>query len=243
MGKSIVITGAGSGLGRALARSLAGDDNTLFLMGRSREKLERVAQDLPGARAIVCDVSDPGSIAAAFGQVAEHSPHLDVLINNAGSFEPSLIGEATDSHIKTLLDTNLAGPVYCSRTAIGMMGKGSHIINIGSETVVIPVAMLALYQSAKAGLERFSRTLNQEVVPLGIRTTLVRAGKMFEPEMEAPFAPELYQKFAEENAKIGVQQSRQGLSHYASVAATITMLLNLPEDVNVPEIMLEGRHA
>lgn len=243
MGKSIVITGGGSGLGRALAHRLAKDGNTLFLMGRNREKLETVARELPQARAIACNVAEPESVSAAFAQVAEQVERLDVLINNAGVFQPSLIGEASDSHIRTLLDTNLAGPIYCSRAAIASMGKGSHVISIGSETVVIPVAMLALYQSAKAGLERFSKTLDQEVAPLGIRVTLVRAGKMFEAGMESPFTPELHAKFAAENAKLGPQSSTGALSHYASVAATIAPLLDLPDDINVPEIMLVGRYA
>lgn len=243
MGKAIVITGAGSGLGRALARCLARGDNSLFLMGRDAGRLERVARELPGAQAIACNVSDPQSVAAAFAEVASHAPRIDVLINNAGLFVPSLIGEATDAHIAATLDTNLAGPIYCSRSAIPLMTKGSHIINIGSETVVVRVAMLALYQTSKAGLERFTRTLDQEVAPLGIRVTLVRAGKMFEPEMEAPYAPELHQRFADENRKLGIQPAAQALSHYASVAETIAMLLRLPDDVNLSEMMLEGRFA
>lgn len=243
MGKSVVITGAGSGLGRALARRLARDGNRLFLLGRNGEKLGALARELPGARAVVCDVADPGSVGAAFSQVAEDAPRLDVLINNAGLFEPAMIDEASDAHIRSILETNLAGAIYCARAAIPLMGKGSHIVGIGSETVVVPVAMLALYQASKAGLERFSQTLNQEVAPLGIRVTMVRAGKMFEPDMNMPYAPDLYQRFAEENLKLGIKPGAQALSHYDSVAAAIAPLLDLPADVNVPLIVLEGRFA
>lgn len=243
MGKSIVITGAGSGLGRALARRFAGQGHKLFLMGRDAEKLASVAQELAAARAVACDVTDPRSVEAAFAQVAQGSPRLDVLINNAGLFQPSLIGDASDSHIRSILDTNLAGPIYCSRAALRMMGKGSQIINISSETVVVPVAMLALYQSSKAGLERFSRTLDQEAAPRGIRVTLARAGKMYEPGMEAPYSAELYEQFVEENRKIGGGPAGKAVSHYDSAAATIATLLDLPDDLNVPDITLEGRHA
>lgn len=243
MGKTVVITGAGSGLGRALARALSGLGNTLFLMSRNAEKLAKVASELPDARAIACDITDSGSVAAAFAQLSDHAPRLDVLINNAGLFQPAMIAEASDRHIRDILDTNLTGPILCSRAALPMMGKGGQIICIGSETVVVPVAMLALYQTSKAGLERFAQSLDQEVGPQGIRVTLVRAGKMFEPDMEAPFAPELYQRFAEENLKIGRQPTGQALSHYDSVAATIAPLLDLPPDVNVPHISIEGRFA
>lgn len=241
MGRSVVITGGGSGLGRALARRLAGNGNTLFLMGRSLEKLELLAQELPDARAIACDVADPASVAAAFSEVADHAPRLDVLVNNAGLFEPAMIAEASDAHIRSILDTNLTGPVLCSRAALAMMGRGSHILNIGSETVVVPVAMLGLYQSSKAGLERFSKTLDQEAAPLGIRVTMVRAGKMYEMAMGMPYSAGLHQRFVEENLKIGLEQSKQPISHYNSVAETIVLLLDLPADVTVPEIMLAGR--
>lgn len=243
MSKSIAITGAGSGLGRALARRFAADGHTLFLLGRNRDKLDQLSRDLPRSRSVVCDVSDPVSVKAAFAEIAQDAPQLDVLVNNAGSFEPSMIRDASDAHIQALLNTNLAGPMYCSREALPLMEKGSHILSIGSETVVVPVAMLAIYQSTKAGLERFSKTLDQEVAPLGIRVTLVRAGKMYEPGMEAQFAQELYQQWVDENLKLGRQPTGHPLSHYSSVADTIASLLHLPDDVHIPEIMIEGRHA
>jgi NAD(P)-dependent dehydrogenase (short-subunit alcohol dehydrogenase family) len=243
VGRSIVITGAGSGLGRALARRLAGSGNALFLMGRNAGKLEAIVRELPGACPVICDVADPGSVADAFAHVAGQAPRLDVLINNAGLFEPSMIAEASDRHIRSILDTNLTGAIHCARAAIPMMGKGSQIISIGSETVVIPIAMLALYQASKAGLDRFSQTLKEEVASQGIRVTMVRAGKMFEPEMEMPYDSGLYQRFAEENQKRGIRPSAQALSHYASVAAVLASLLELPEDVAVPHIVLEGRFA
>jgi NAD(P)-dependent dehydrogenase (short-subunit alcohol dehydrogenase family) len=241
MEKAIIITGAGSGLGRSLARRLAGYGNTLFLIGRDVRKLEAVANELEGARAISCDVGDPASVADAFEEVARYTPRVDVLINNAGLFQPAMIAEASDAHIRDLVNVNLNGAIFCSRAAIPLMKSGSHILSIGSETVVVPVAMLAIYQASKAGLERFMQTLAQEVEPLGIRTTMVRAGKMYEEEMEVPYSPELYQRFAEENRKLGLDQSKQPISHYASVAAAIAPLLELPDHVNVRHVSLEGR--
>lgn len=243
MGKSIIITGAGSGLGRALARQLSGKGHTLFLMGRTATKLEKLANELPDSRVVVCDVSDPDSVDQAFASVAEQAGHIDVLINNAGLFQPSLIAEASNKHIASILGINLAGSIYCARAAIPLMQKGSHILSIGSETVVIPIAMLALYQSSKAGLERFSQTLAQEVAPLGIRVTMVRAGKMYEQDMQSPFEPEVAMKFAEENRKLGIVSGADPVSQYSSAAQTIAMLLDTPADINIPHITLEGRFA
>ena len=243
MGKVIVITGGGSGLGRALARRLASDGHTLALLGRQLPKIEAVTAELAnGALAVTCDISDPSSVDAAFQHLADQFGQIDALVNNAGVFEPFMIADASATQIRTLLDTNLAGPILCSRAALPLFGRGGHIINIGSETVVIPVAMLSLYQTAKAGLERFSRTMSQELAPRGIRVTMVRAGKMYEPGMPAPFAPETARRFAEENLKIGVDTRTAAISQFSSIASVIAPLLDLPDDVNIPEITFEGRH-
>ena len=243
MGKVIVITGAGSGLGRAMARRLAADGHTLVLLGRTPSKVEAVAQELGGgAFALQCDVADPYSVDEAFAKIAERHPRIDVLINNAGIFEPFHIKDATNAQISATLNTNLAGPIYCSRVAIPMLGRGSHIINIGSEIVVVPVAMLALYQCSKAGLERFSKTLNQELAPDGIRVTMIRAGKMIDADMSWTIDPEVAKRFRAENLKLGVDSRKFAISQFDSVAQLIPQLLALPEDLDVPEMMLEARH-
>lgn len=244
MGKLIVITGAGTGFGRAMARRLAADGHRLVLLGRRLGKVREVAQELgAGSLALACDVADPDSVDAAFAQIADREPRVDVLINNAGVFDPFLIEDATNDQIRTALDTNLAGPIYCSRAAIPLLAEGSHIINIGSETVVEPIAMLSLYQSSKAGLERFTQTLKQELAPRGIRVTMLRAGKMIGPELNSTFDPAVARRFAEENQKLGVDNRKAAISKYDSVAELIPWLIALPADVHIPQLMVEARHA
>lgn len=244
MGKIIVITGAGAGLGRAIARRLAADGHELFLLGRTLAKLETAAAEFGAlAHPILCDVADPDSVDRAFAEIASRVSRIDVLINNAGTFEPFSIREATNAQIASILNTNLAGPVYCSRAALPLMGKGSQILNIGSETVVVTAAMLALYQSSKAGLERFSKSLQQEVEPAGIRVTLIRAGKMFGPDMGFSMDPETARRFAEESLRLGIDNRKSALSQFASVAELIPPLLAMPEDIHIAEMMLEARRA
>jgi NAD(P)-dependent dehydrogenase (short-subunit alcohol dehydrogenase family) len=124
-----------------------------------------------------------------------------------------------------------------------MMCKGSHIICVGSEGATITLAMLGAYQATKTGLERFCKTLDQEVSPLGIRVTLLRAGKMFGPEMGSSMDPETARRFTEESLRLGIDNRTAALSRYESVAEMIPMLLALPEDLHVPELTLTGRHA
>jgi NAD(P)-dependent dehydrogenase (short-subunit alcohol dehydrogenase family) len=245
--KTIAITGGGAGLGLAMAQRLAADQHELFLLGRTASKLhaavERIAGQGGRAHAVVCDVGDPASVDAAFARVAELTPRLDVLINNAGVFAPFFLAEATNEQIGQTLNTNLAGPMYCSRAGLKLMERGGHILCIGSETVVVTAAMLGAYQASKAGLERFCKTLEQEVAPLGIRVTLIRAGKMYGPDMDFAMAPDVARRFTEESLKVGVDNRTSAISTFSSVAELIPGLLALPDDVNVPEIMLAGRHA
>ena len=242
MGKVIAITGAGSGLGRALARQLGSDGNTIILLGRTRVRLDAVAAELGGSSfALQCDVADVESIRRAFTTIAERHPKLDVLINNAAVYQPFFVKDATDAQIEAAVATNFAGPIYCSRAVIRMMQKGSHIINISSETVILPHAMLSLYQSSKAGLERFTEALHAELMPDGIRVTMVRAGQMMDADSKPVADAEIGRRFAAENLKRGLDLRARPISSFKSVAEVLSVLITLPDDVNVSQVTLEAR--
>jgi NAD(P)-dependent dehydrogenase (short-subunit alcohol dehydrogenase family) len=111
--KVIVITGAGLGLGRALAKRFAADGDSVVLLGRTASKVEAAAAELgERAMAVGCDVSSADAVRAAFARIAERHPRIDVLINNAGIFEPSPIAEASDEHILKIIGTNLIGSIF-----------------------------------------------------------------------------------------------------------------------------------
>ena len=196
MSRIIVITGAGVGLGRALARRFAADGESVVLLGRTAAKVEAAAREIgAGAMAVGCDVASPDSVRAAFAKIAERHPRIDVLINNAAIFEPFRIVNATDEQILNTIATNLAGPMLCARSAIPMMQRDGHIINVSSESVDMPFPHLSVYQSSKAGLERFSNSLYQELDPIGIRVSNVRAGQMFEEGKTWDVDPEVAMQF------------------------------------------------
>jgi meso-butanediol dehydrogenase / (S,S)-butanediol dehydrogenase / diacetyl reductase len=242
MGRCIAITGAGSGLGRSLARRLAHEGDTIVLLGRTPGALDAVAAELGGdSYSMMCDVASADSVRTAFAAIAERHARIDVLINNAGVYQPSFVKDATDAQIGAAVMTNFAGPIYCSRAVIPMMQKGGHIINISSETVGMPHAMFSLYQSSKAGLERFSAALHAELEPNGIRVTMVRAGQMNDADSRSPVTGELARLFAEENLKRGLNLRERPISSFKSVAEFIRLLSRLPSDLNVHEIVLEAR--
>jgi 3-oxoacyl-[acyl-carrier protein] reductase len=243
MSKTIVITGAGSGLGRAMARRLARDGHRLVLLGRTLAKVAGVAEEIGnGAWAAACDVAEPASVAAAFAAIAAREPTIDVLINNAAVYEPLMIEDATEAQIAATLDTNLAGTIHCCRAALPLLEKGSHVINISSRVVVAPAVMLGLYQTSKAGLERFTRTLREELTERGVRVTMLRAAGMMEEGMGWTISPETARRFQEERRKRGIDQGNNAVSQFASVAELLPWLIGLPADVEVTELMLEARH-
>lgn len=244
MGKTIVITGAGIGLGRALARRFAGDGETVVLLGRTFAKVQALAEELgPPAFAVECDVACADSVRAAFAAIAEKHAGIDVLINNAGIYEPFLVERASDEQITGIMNTNLLGPVFCSRAAIPMMSKGGYIINVSSDSVGNDLPMMSVYQASKAGLERFTQTLFKELKPAGIRVTTVRAGPMYEEGKASPgWDREVAMQFHQECLARGINLQTQGISHVDSVAPLFRALIDLPPDVQVPTAHVEGRN-
>jgi len=240
--KVIVITGAGAGLGRALARRFVADGESVVLLGRNAAKVEKAAAEIgAGALAIGCDVASPDSVRAAFARVAERHPRIDVLINNAAVFEPFQIAEATDEQILNSVTINLAGPILCARAAIPLMGNGSHIINVSSESVGMLFPHLVMYQSSKAGLERFSQGLHHELEPKGIRVTTVRAGQMMEAGKTWDVDPQAAMRFAQAAMGAGLNLRERPISQYTSVTNVFRAVIDLPADLHTQTVFLHAR--
>jgi NAD(P)-dependent dehydrogenase (short-subunit alcohol dehydrogenase family) len=154
VGGIAVVTGAGSGIGRASAVALAGAGFTVALAGRHLETLEPAASEAGnGAVAIAADVRDPGSVADLFGQVEECFGRLDLLFNNAGIGAAGLLEDLTVEQWKAVVDTNLTGSFLCTQEAFKIMKdqtpRGGRIINNGSISAHTPRPNSAPYTSTK----------------------------------------------------------------------------------------------
>lgn len=242
MSKIIVITGAGIGLGRALARRFVKDGDRVVLLGRTAAKVEAVAAELgERAMALACDVASPESVKAAFAAIAKQYPHIDALINNAAVYEPFLVAEATDAQILQCISTNLTGPMLCARAAVPLLGRGGHIINVGSESVGMRFPHLVVYQASKAGLERFSEGLHHELEPSGIRVTNVRAGQMYEEGKTFNIDPQVAQRFGAAALAAGLNLRERPISHVNSVTQVFRTLIDLPPDVHLVSVNVQAR--
>lgn len=245
MTKTIVITGAGEGLGKALARRFAADGHAVVLLGRTLAKLEAAAAEFGGnAMAVQCDVGDPGSVRPAFATIAQAHPAIDVLINNAAVYAPFTLAEASDEQVMAQITTNIAGPIFVTREAASMMGPGGHIINVTSEGVDVRMPMLWCYAGTKAALERIGQGWADELRGAGIRVTTIRAGKMFgEGKTSSGWDMELTMRFATACAEAGMPLFEQPLSNYDSVLDIFCTVIASAPDINLDLVTLGGRRA
>ena len=233
--KTIAITGAGDGLGRALARRFARDGYRVVLINRTLAKAEAVAAELGEPHfAVQADVGDADSVRAAFAVIAKRCERLNVLINNAGIFQPFTLEKATDELVQRMIATNLTGPIWVSRSAVPLLRNGGYIVNVTSESSQIRMPMLWLYAATKHAVEYMGVEWGRDLAREGIRVTTVQAGQMMDETKTGSNWPiEDAMAFMQENAKVGINMRERGISHYNSAAEAIHRVVSLPADIHM----------
>ncbi len=153
-----LVTGAGSGVGRAVAQSLLDDGFAVVLAGRRAEPLQALAATAQAAGrsalAVPTDVRDPASVEALFARIAEQYGRIDVVFNNAGINGPAVtIDELPLEKWRDIVDTNIGGVFLCARAAFGMKRRqspqGGRIINNGSVSAHVPRPLSGPYTASK----------------------------------------------------------------------------------------------
>jgi NAD(P)-dependent dehydrogenase (short-subunit alcohol dehydrogenase family) len=161
--RTALVTGAGSGIGRAVATALAKDQWTVVMAGRRQAPLEEAAREA-GSRCIAmpCDVRDEASVEALFARIEKEVGRLDLLFNNAGIASAAApIADTSLASWQAVIDTNLTGTFLCTRAAFRLMKKqipaGGRIINNGSISATAPRPWMIAYTASKhavAGLTK-----------------------------------------------------------------------------------------
>jgi NAD(P)-dependent dehydrogenase (short-subunit alcohol dehydrogenase family) len=166
-GRVAVVTGASSGIGRAVARALLGDGYGVALAGRRADRLEEAAGAAGEASAralpVPTDVTDAGSVEALFARTVERFGRVDVLFNNAGISAPGvLLEDLTVEQWRAVIDTNLTGAFLCTRQAFAVMKaqspRGGRIINNGSISAYVPRPNSAPYTASKHAITGLTRS-------------------------------------------------------------------------------------
>ncbi len=173
-----VVTGAGRGIGLAIAQTLAAAGARVTLMGRDRARLDAAAASVAGSAAVAVDVTDEASVKAAFAAACERFGTVDILVNNAGQAESAPFARTDLALFQRMVAVNLTGTFLCSREALaGMLAKGAgRIVNVASTAGLIGYAYVSAYCAAKHGVVGLTRALALETARRGVTVNAVCPG-------------------------------------------------------------------
>jgi len=189
--RTALVTGAGSGLGRAIARSAAAAGARVILVGRNAGKLRSVSAGLPGSRVACCDVSDPADVSALAAELADET--VSLLVNNAGTGGPVAPLHAIEAAEWDEVFTSNVRSVFlmCKAFLPPMLERGSgDIINIASVTGKRPLIRRTPYAASKMAVLGLTRTLAFEAGPRGVSVNSLSPGPVRGDRMRRNFALE-----------------------------------------------------
>ncbi len=190
-GRSILLTGGGSGIGRSLALQLAEQDVRLTLVGRHAESLEEVAQQVraagSAAQVVTADLSRRGAPEDVVAQATVAFGGLDVLINNAGNVRAGRLEKISEEEITAQLDLNLTAPILLTRAALpALRASGDGLVVMMSSGIgLVAMPFYATYAATKAGVARFAEALRRELLGEGVEVITVYPGATSTPMMES----------------------------------------------------------
>lgn len=157
MGKRALVTGAASGIGRAVAEALAAEGATVIGLDLRPQE---------GNIAILaCDLADEGQIVSCVGEAVQRMGGIDILVNNAGILEESPLGRITTAHIDRMFAVNVRGAILVAREALPHLPDGGRIINIASELAYLGRADASIYCATKAAILGLTRSWARELAP------------------------------------------------------------------------------
>src|SRR3990170_1870080 len=182
------ITGAGRGLGVDIVKAALAADHAVVATARNAESVTQALGEHDDLLAVDLDVTDPAAARAAVAATVDRFGRLDVVVNNAGSFQAGFFEEMTPEAFHSQIDTTLLGPVNVTRAALPQLRaqRTGLVITISSTAgIASPVEFTTAYATSKFGVEGFMEALAPEVAPFGINTMLVEPG-FFRTELLSP---------------------------------------------------------
>ncbi|MCQ9134111.1 MULTISPECIES: SDR family oxidoreductase [Streptomyces] len=221
-----LITGAGSGIGAAVAALFAARGEQLWLLARDEARAEELRARFPTSRTLAADLSEPGSIRTrlAAGALPDR---LDSLVHVAGVVESGRVDELDAAVWQDTLAVNLVAPAELTGLLLPALREGrGHVVFVNSGAGVHAPPRLSAYAASKFGLKALAESLRAEEYAHGVRVTTVFPG-----ETDTPMQVKLHEQF-------GLPYAPQAHMSPASVAAALVMALDLPQDATMSDLML-----
>ena len=231
-----VVTGAGSGVGRASALALLNNGYEVALAGRRREALEETAAMAKRGRSLVVptDVTDPAAVDALFAATKAEFGHLDVLFNNAGGNVPATnFGDFTYEQWKFVVEVNLNGMFLCASAAFRMMRdqtpQGGRIINNGSISAHAPRPGSAAYTTTKHAVTGLTKS-----IALDGRNFDIQAGQIDIGNAETPMTARMANGVPQADGSVRVEPRMDA----KNVGNSVLLMANLTPDANIQFLMV-----
>src|SRR5246127_219767 len=176
-GKTAVITGGATGIGRAASKRFIEEGAFVFIFGRRQEALDAALAALgPKARAVRGSGSDEDDLDRLYAAVKSERGTVDIVFANAGAGSQLPLGKITAEHIDETFDTNVKGTIFTVQKALPLMGKGGSIILTGSSAGTTGAPAMSAYSASKAAVRNLARTWAEDLKGTGIRVNVLSPG-------------------------------------------------------------------
>jgi ribitol 2-dehydrogenase len=228
-GKVALVTGASSGIGRALAKALAAEGAKLALVGRSAERLTAVSEQIGGGLALAADLTQPAEVARVVAQTVERLGPIDILLPNAGLYIPGDVADGNPDAWDELLAININSVFRLVRAVLPSMieRRTGHIVVTSSISGHQAIHWEPVYSASKHAVQSFVHGLRRQVAPHNIRVGAVAPGIVLN-ELWGYTDPAVI------DAKV---ESREGLRS-EDVADAVVFMLTRPANVTIRDLVI-----
>jgi uncharacterized oxidoreductase len=192
-GNTILITGGGSGIGRALAEAFHSEGNQVVIAGRRKKLLDDTIAANPGMKAAALDIEKPDAIRNLAEQLKKDYPALNVVIHNAGIMKPEFLPDGSVADAEATVAINLLGPIRLTAALLPLLLKQPHatLLTVSSGLAFVPMAVTPTYSATKAAIHSYTQSLRYqlrnssvqvlEIIPPYVQTELAGAHQASDP--------------------------------------------------------------
>lgn len=228
-GRNAIVTGGGSGIGKAIARIYVAAGARVVIAGRSAGRLQATADELgPSVRAVPTDVTNEDDVRNLFVGAMEGQDRIDILVNSAGAFAGDVVDDLTLESWRTVMDVNVTGSFLCAREAFRYMRPrgGGRIINVGSISGARPRAHSAAYASSKHAVWGLTQALALDGRDDGVVVSCLNPGNT------------AVERRVDGHETAGREEGAEPMMGAEHVARLALLMATVPSDVNLLEATL-----